>query len=148
MSFIEELNRQLANVDLGDLAEPREDGISENDHVVGSLPDDLKRLYTLRLRSITDEPLVQAKALRALADVTQEHRGVVPAASVDDVERSLELQRHRRRALDTLFWTALRTEFPELATKRCLAIRKGWQVVWSEDESDDAPRALIIIRGR
>lgn len=92
--------------------------VASGEHVVGELPDHLRRLWVLRILAINTAELARRTFIS---------RGS-PGTDVAKVERIVR----EARLLDEMFWYSCNVEFPELFSKRSIGIRAGWLVVWSE----------------
>lgn len=98
------------------LIEPPDD-IKKGEHKVGTMSEELKRLYTLWKESYR------------LAEQHKLNHRLEP--SVDE-EKTWKYYDYKTDALREIFWFCVHEEF-DLWGKPTTAVRKGWQVVWYEE---------------
>lgn len=140
--------QELAKVDLGKAKLP-DRKIGENEHKVGVIGDDLKRLWCLRSRAhdALKEPYMELKRELDAYDALQEG-GCDSRCHAEYHCRIAKMmldclpQKQTYDALDNIFWEAVRLEFPELFGKS-VGIREGWVIVWMEEKEN--PIAGIVL---
>ena len=149
-SVLTTINERLAAMAEGDFIAPSAE-IHEGVTIVGTLPDHLRRLSTLRSqiidehntlgREVTDllQQVSNAKkhkggGLRSLAFML---RGGLAAETVESLQqKQLELMHMRQtyEVVNDLFWLELRTAFPEFADKPQIGVYEGWEAGYSKIE--------------
>lgn len=134
--LLRDLMAQLAAVNLQNRTGP-EDEVEESDHAVGIMNEDLRRLWVLR--SAAHETLVGLRRDALLATLDAKNQ-----KELEDRIKPLEVPFSaactRMDLVERLFWDSVRYEFPELALKSKVGVRRGWQIVWT-----DEPESLSII---
>lgn len=100
--------------------------VKENDHVVGETDDELKRLYEL---AIQYEKSGFESFLAAQHAKTKENFEY-------HAKKAMEFHK-KHEILIADFWISIRDSF-DLWIKSSVGIRKGWKVVWSDEEEDEA----------
>lgn len=129
--YLRELLAQLESVPE---LPPSPDGpVEEGDHVVGTLSDDLRRLYAvLQLAQRQCQQQVQA-ALRLRAELLGKQKLTFGEQErVEKLQATLGRQELHYETVKRLFWTSVRMAFPELLDKQSVCIREDWQVCWEE----------------
>lgn len=118
-NWIDVIKMEIEMINAGELLEPYAEA-SSDDHVVGDLDDDLKKIYTLALRwdKAAIEMLVSARYVND--DMRRKQ----------DLEKASELRRKSELLMD-IFWVSIKDSF-ELWKNPSIGIRKGWKVVWSD----------------
>lgn len=123
----------LLPIELQEVEEYKEPDMNmeKGDHIVGDMSDDLKKLYTLwrQFSYRADELKLQLRY----------GRQNVGKAEVAEISTKAE-------ALRALFWIAVADEF-ELWDRGNTGVRKGYKVVWSEEQRPDMPPFLRQILG-
>lgn len=117
--------------DIQNYIEPRQKKM-EGDHVVGVMSDDLKKLWTLCQQYAESSAKAEAK-LRFGSGVEEELGGKVNELS------------EKAKVLRDIFFIAVCDEF-ELWDKKSTGVRKGFEVVWTE-EDDSLPPFIRRILG-
>ncbi|MDO8639321.1 MAG: hypothetical protein Q7R53_00205 [bacterium] len=102
------------------------------ENLVGELPDDLKRLFTL-CQNTSKEAL---QCFRAIL------------LSQNEPAREAACNRHnelsaKAETLRSIFWVLVRDKF-SLWDKGNLGIRKGFQVVWKEEQDAEESEPIIL----
>lgn len=105
--------------------------VEKGDHIVGDMSDDLKKLYTL-WRQFS----YRASELTLQLEYGRQNVG---KAEVNEIKTKAEVLRD-------LFWIAVSDEF-ELWDRNRTGVRKGFKVVWSEEQRPDMPPFLRQILG-
>lgn len=95
--------------------------VEKGDHIVGIMSDDLKKLYTLWRQF--------SYRASELALQLEYGRQNVSRAEVDEIKTKAGL-------LGGLFWIAVSDEFG-LWNRKSTGVRKGYKVVWSDEEGPD-----------
>ena len=118
-NWIDVIKMEIKVIGEDELFEPHAEA-SSNDHIVGDLDDDLKKIYTLALRweKVATEMLLGA---RYINDDDRRYQDIVKA---NELHRKSEI-------LIDIFWVSIKDTF-ELWQKPAIGIRKGWKVVWSD----------------
>ena len=142
MSFLKELQDGLGQVDLEQVEEPAVE-LEDDDEVVGVLPEELQRLYALKVKASEAHRAIHGEILqfcgRHISSLTE------PPPEFDQLAQRHNLAVHRAEALDNLFWTSVRIEFPELANKGTIGLAEEWQVYWRKPrKSNVSPLAALI----
>ena len=91
--------------------------LGPNDHVVGILDDDMKKLYTL-YRSVDKQS--------DLARLEYVHSSSEDRVSLSSRARELQM---KAATLKDIFWIGVQDSFG-LWDKEYVGVRVGWQVVW------------------
>lgn len=116
--------------DIQNYIEPRQEKVG-GDHIVGVISDDLKKLWTLCQQYA--ESSAKAEAELRFGGAGEEFLGKVNELS------------EKAKALRDIFFIALCDEF-ELWDKKSTGVRKGFEVVWTE-EDDSLPPFIRRITG-
>lgn len=135
--FLDDIRNQMADVNLEEAKSPRED-VGEFEKVVGTLPDPLKRLWTIveKFREATLSLVGNFVTMAA----HEKERG-------EDTPLSPELEQEIRKSnfllekltmMKQLFWIEVNTAFPGTIGKNA-GVRKDWQVVISPPQSRVIP---------
>lgn len=140
MSFLNELQDELGRVDLMQVEEPQVE-LEDDCEVVGELPEELQRLYALKVRA--------ANALMALQGELLQCRGRHFGQTEPPPEFEALVERHnlaecREAVIDALFWASVRVEFPVLANKGTIGLAEGWGVYWQKPRQKVSPLAALI----
>jgi len=98
--------------------------VGDNDHTVGTMSDELKKLYTLYM-----------SYLRRAEELKLEARFGQIADTVEHSARTFEMK-SKAEVLAGLFWVGVNDAF-SLWTKPSSGVRKGYTVVWSDSEDND-----------
>jgi hypothetical protein len=98
--------------------------LKEGEKVIGELPDDLKRLYSL---------IVQEKAKfaekEALIDSLEAHSEARPLTAAEEESiRMLEHEANKCQLLSDIFWHEVRSQMSVVSTPS-IGIRENWQLV-------------------
>lgn len=121
-------------------ATPPERQREKSDKFVGELPDDLKRLFLVKLASAEK---VQAANLRGqkfnqrVAALSQEERANPTAALLeesDKLKREIATAGTEHAFIEHLLSVEVRHHFPELMLERNVAICHDWSVVIEDSE--------------
>jgi hypothetical protein len=132
MEWFEAVNREISVVSDEDIAiaEPDQQ-VGPREHVVGVASVYLRGLFTLiKLR--------RKRAMELLASTV--------FCREDDRERILDegrIAHVQTDALQKFFWASCRYSHPELWTKSGIGVRKGWQIVWIEEEEKNMPDTIL-----
>ena len=118
--FLESLQKRLAEVDLNSVTKPNDVPIEPNEHAVGEMNDDLKRLLVVRLKAI--EAYNNFKGSMQRGDIL---------VYDDRLNQQLTLLGLDAHTIDEIFWGSLITEYPDLANKP-RTIFKGWNAIWTD----------------
>ncbi len=118
--WTDNISRQLGNLVEAEISEP-EGEVEPTDHVVGIASEEVRRISTLA-------SLFRRKAMEAEIEVR---------FSKDEIreQSSIKMRRFAENAdvLAKIMWISIRDEF-NLWDKPTIALRKGWQVVWSKSD--------------
>ena len=106
--------------EVSDFLEPNRE-IERNDHVVGEMSDDLKKLYTLW--NSTMKSAMQLQMERMFGQVKDKDDW---KARFDEITDKIEI-------LQRLFWFAVKAEH-NLWGYPSIGVRKGFTVVWSDTQ--------------
>jgi len=119
---------KLIPLDLAEIKEFKEPDmpVTEGDHVVGDMGEDLKKLWTLWKQSA-----YRASELKLQLRYGQQN---VTKAQVNEAMI-------KARAINDIFWIALSDEFG-LWDKNSTGVRQGYKVVWSDETAPDLPDFL------
>lgn len=120
-NWIKILPMALREIEKGEFCDPEKEVNLEEDHVVGEMSEDLKRIYTtwINLQESADRAILEAKYAKG-DDQRKELTG-----------RAKELHA-KTEALEIIFWISVRDEF-ELWDKSSIGVRKNFQIVWSDE---------------
>ncbi len=133
-SWLDSINLEMEKLEEKTLIQPMTE-IEDYDNSVGEASMELKKLYGL------------SQALKKKAMET-----IVKFKFSSDANEKNELASHIKIAHDKaemllqIFWVVLRDEF-DLWDKDNVGIRKGWEVVWSDDQHPSLPDILGHIFG-
>ena len=122
IAWLELLKLEVGSILEDEFIEPDIELDEEFDHPVGEADEDLRRLFTKwrQLIEAADRTAVDARYARneqARQEVAAQARELFTKAQI----------------VKELFWTCVKDSF-DLWTKSAVGIRKGWIVVWSEEE--------------
>lgn len=115
--------------------------LEAGDRVVGILRENLRRLYSV---FVAEGTLLQGaeEALEAEWDAigpTDEQATQKRA----DISHRQSLDVNHYNTMKELFWGSVRLAFPQLIGRREISIRRGWQVVFTDDDGDGSEECLI-----
>ncbi len=129
-AWLDLLGLELEDIPLEELVEPEMEVNDECDHRVGTADDDLRRLYTKwqQLRETAERTALDARYTR---DVVV--RKEIEARASELIQKS--------EIVKELFWACLKDSFG-LWGKAAVGIRKGWIVIWTEEEESGFPEML------
>lgn len=105
----------------------------EGEHVVGTLPEELQRLCCLWRKMSADYAThteVAKKELDGIDSISA--RG----EAEERLNASLTLENTKCDTVMKIFWTTVRTHFPELAGKKHIGLGPDFQVYWEEGEEE------------
>lgn len=126
MSFLGSLQEDLEKVDLRTF-KPTSGGIEEGQEVVGTLPEELRRLWVVRAQASDAVVALKGEMLQlAGRNVSQSE----DPPELPELEVRYYLAVSREKALAALFWDALRHEFPVVSNKSTIGFTGDWQVYW------------------
>jgi len=123
-TFLRLLPLELAEIEEDSFIEP-EDEVAPNEHVVGEMTPDQKRLYT-KCR------LLRKEGLDVLNNLTICRRN-----EQQQLAKASELAR-KSQAISEMFWVAINDEFA-LWDKDHIGVREGFKVVWIESNNEETP---------
>jgi hypothetical protein len=138
--FLQELVEELDQIEVTRVEEPKGE-IKHGDIPVGTCSDELKKLYGLRTqagRKVIDLRKQIFGRLAESLDASQE-----TLAELEEIEGQRVIADLRLQAIDNLFWVAVRSEFPAIAARCTIAIRKGWLIVWCKKDDEGIRKALL-----
>ncbi|GAI05743.1 unnamed protein product [marine sediment metagenome] len=124
---------KLLPLELDEVKEYREPDmpVAEEDHIVGDMSESLKKLWTL-----WKQTAYTASSLTLQLRYGEQN---VSKGQIYELDAKAE-------ALRGLFWIALNDEF-ELWDKIHVGVRKGFKVVWNEEEMPHIPPFLKGLMG-
>lgn len=121
-TFLKLLPLELEGVDKSQYIDPGSE-VEKTDNIVGTAPDNLKKLYTLW--KLKDKAAAEL-ALKATYSRSKEE-------VIEHLSKASEYH-YKAEALKQLFWVAIHDEF-SLWDKEVAGIRTGWQVIWHDDDN-------------
>ncbi|MBI3420709.1 MAG: hypothetical protein HY006_01475 [Candidatus Sungbacteria bacterium] len=141
--FVPNFMEQYKAVDVTMVQEPKEE-IGSNDHVVGVLDDNLLRLQGLRIAA--HEKLDAFKEVAAVHAAGHLLDRVIDPEECKNMHRKLKHLAREATKLKRLFWDDVNATFPELQNKNNIAVRKGFQVVWTDGppEKDSDTETIVV----
>jgi hypothetical protein len=128
MQLMREILDRVYAVNLDNVSAPS-DGVSEGETVLGELPDELKKFYTVLLAEADN----LERTLKKLGDEFEELRSI--GTDFGTEKEAGFLQRYniahlRYSMVNLIFWNAVLRHFPDpIQAHNDLNIRKGWKVV-------------------
>ncbi len=127
-TWLELLGLEFQYIEEKDCVEPKAKLDSKKDHVVGDMTKDQKKLYTywLNLQREAEQTLLAA---RYENDEGRQKEILLKAEELGA----------KAGVIREIFWISLRDEFA-LWGKGEIGVRKGFKVVWSEEENE--PKTL------
>jgi hypothetical protein len=136
MLFHEQIARRIAM--MRKVIEPKYE-MGENDHVLGTMSDKLKKLFTIYHKTCK-EVLIAKKAgneafMKIIFSLENE-------SDMDKVRKDIAqvfLIEEREKALKAMFWVSVKDEFPELKKEligKALSVGRGFKVAWREPEEE------------
>jgi hypothetical protein len=136
LPFLQELIKNLEAIEI-DESEGPSLPVQADEHVVGILNDELKKLYVLIQHM--DE---------TINNITERARQIFISGEEDltNLQKQFSLLASKGVTLHRIFWTEVRSDFPEVNDKPGIGLRAGWLVVWTyrrEDALDDMPLDLL-----
>lgn len=125
MTWLESIQADLKEVIGEDAVEPEYGRSTKRDHVVGVADQSLRKLFCLFLQN--------EKQARAAMEA---------ALWLNDEEQETKLREAMRFKIQSgvireIFWISCRQAFPELWDKPRIGIRKGWEIVWIENDGEE-----------
>src|SRR3989338_9188882 len=112
-------------------------GVEEGEVVIGTLTDDLKRLYAVLNMAGTQKGEFRARISR-IANLLQMNE-----AQADVAEREWAVLQNRYELAQTCFWNSVRHAFPGIGDARSIALRKDWQLVTCP-KNDSSLHGIVI----
>jgi len=112
--------------------------LSESDHIVGQMNDELVRFAVVRSRR-----------LRQYEAKLEELMSSLPNTALRDLEKlkSDALSLHEeRKTLSRLFWLEVEKQFP-VTREHNACLRRGGTVVWNDDDPSQIESCCVIIGG-
>jgi hypothetical protein len=109
----------------------------EGDHIVGTLTEDLKKLYALRDRASRQLESAARKLMHLRADVFGRPPNADQKKKLEDLLPEVTELKFNAEMLQKLFWTSVRKEFRGLVDKDVVSLYAGWQVGWSHSPAND-----------
>lgn len=101
--------------------------LGKDDHVVGEASEGLKRLFTVAQSYVDLKVQKLGDALKAIKNREE-------SAKLRDEANDIGAE---ARLLTKIFWQSVRDEYPELADKPEIGIRKDWKIVWTDRSSEE-----------
>lgn len=144
--FLEEIEAEVQRIRVEDFVEPWEKRNS-NFHVVGTMSQYLMRLFTIRHHCMNSVRELSTQAKHVVVDL--EGRPEPPEelpTELQDLMSQFLTARQKTDALNEIFWTEVRYEFPQLAGKGSIGVCEGWQVYWSEESQAPARLAAALLQ--
>jgi len=129
-------------VDASQFREPDVE-LTPQDTVLGECDEELRRLFTLSGQAVDQVDRVHKRALRVYID----HEGDEPPPGLDELQLEHTLALLMSKLFRSLFWTAVKTKFPQALKPDSVGIRKGWKIVAiteEEEEEGSSPLAAIL----
>ena len=101
--------------------------VEEGEKVIGTLPDDLKRLYTVMRIAENERGELKHRIskLGSLLDLDERQ--------TNDATRALGVIRNRFDLAHSCFWHSVRHTFPEIVNTEQIGLRENWQLVTIPD---------------
>jgi len=132
-TFLKLLPLTLKDLEEKDFIEP---GVErkEDENYVGVMSDDLRKLWTY-WQILAREGMKETAEVAFGGSNSDEHMG-----KLGELKEKSDLIRK-------LFWIAIRDEFG-LWIKPSVAVRKGWEIVWTEEEESPYSGLLDFLRGK
>lgn len=121
-TFLDTLSMELQLLKPDQLFEPPEEA-GAGDHLVGEADSNLRKLYSAAMRW-KKTAMEQQITAQFSSNRSEQRRAILRCHELDE----------KSKIIFGLFWTSLRDTFG-LWDKPSVGIRKGWQVVWSEDRT-------------
>lgn len=143
--------KEMKRLKKKDYLEPEAEINPEEEHLVGVMTDELKRLFTLwegTLKAGNDlvEKVVAEIPLAGIEGIDLEDLKKLDGElkkKVEAAEAELNLLRRRADALGAAFWLSVREEFSGLEGKS-IGVRKGFKIIWSESKERERGSIGII----
>lgn len=132
-TWLSSLNEQLNKISIDDLVEP--DGkIEDGEHYVGTIDDDLRKLFHLHQLQVQKGMMCEAE-LRTIRDKSHREK---QKKKIVYLEREVDVTFR-------MFWCSCMYAFPETRGKD-IGIREGWKLVWFEPkpEPTDPMQAALL----
>ncbi|MDO8231714.1 MAG: hypothetical protein Q7T37_00725 [bacterium] len=135
--WVEEILQEIGGIspEQEKFAEPSE-ALSDCDHVVGVLDGthgDLRKLLFLLMQ--------YHRYISEIIPTLELYSG----EQYEEQVRRVKFLIKKYDALDNIFWISVRSTFSPLKEKDCVAIRKGWKVVWVEKEQSTLDGFVVIL---
>lgn len=128
MSFLSVLQEDLERVDLRKF-KPAAGKIEDGQEVVGTLPEELRRLWAVRSQAHDAVLALKGEILQLAGRTIRQHE---EPPELPELKAKYNLAVSREKALAALFWNALRHEFPVVHDKPTIGFTDDWQVYWQE----------------
>lgn len=131
--FFKEINERLKKIKLNNIKGPQFT-IKDGDIVVGKMDKKHKKLWILKERLAEEGKKIfqQNKVKMVFWEVSKSFPG---GENLDDIQDQLAELIRLIEIVDRILWFEIRKDF-NLWTKPFVAIKKGWKVVWREEEKD------------
>lgn len=141
MSFLSELQDELERVELQDVKGPKAE-LEDGQEAVGELSEELQRLWVVKVEANNALNALKGELLQLQGRHYGEDKAPPEFA---ELATRYNLAVHRSEALDNLFWTSVRIEFPILADKGSIGLAEEWQVYWQRPRPNrGSPLAAIL----
>lgn len=136
---------RMAQIDLKSKSGVKLPTINEGEHIVGTMSENLQRLYWVR-RGLGEE---WHKNAYAVASALEAHNKLHLSRGIEEYDCEFfeeELLAIRMKAsamsvvielIDEVFWGLVYLEYPELRRHGNIGIREGFQLVWTETDNPE-----------
>ncbi len=134
-SVLRELFREIDAVLIDESTEP-DAKVTHCDRIVGKCSDETKKIYILREKVSQENREIASQMLLLVAQAIKQLPPPPPPAEFEQMQNKSSRLCIKEKFLGELFWYSLRQEFPQLFDRASIGIRKGWKVVWTDQENE------------
>ena len=140
MLLLKAILNRMSEVSLKNAKAP-EHALEEGEKVVGTMSDDLKRLYIVMDDACEELESVGKKSAAWIESFEGEE---LPKDEDERKKREFLLLSNECRTAYTCFWNSLHHEFPE-TLREDVAVRKDWQVVIIDRKAKFKSELLALV---
>mgnify|MGYP005820954337 CR=1 FL=1 len=125
LTWLKSLPLEISMVEVSNTLVPKQE-VGPQDHVLGEVSEDLKRLFALRTSVVKQGAQLMVDA----------NFGGSEGMSKEDIHRKMIELKNKGEVLNRLFWVGIYEQF-NCWEHSSIGVRNGWLAVWTDDDDDD-----------